>query len=103
MRTALLIADLEGICGVDTLDALAYGGDGHAEACALMTAEVNAAIDGLLAQGFDLVRVSDSHRSGSGAPNLSPGQLHDAAELRFTEHDYYGGHLLEGVEAVACL
>ncbi len=103
MRTALLIADLEGIRGVDQLEALAFGGTEHPEACALMTAEVNAAILGLRAQGFDQVRVSDSHRSGSGAPNLSPGQLDDAAELRFTEHDYYAGRLLDGVEAVACL
>ena len=103
MRTALLIADLEGVCGVDSLEALAFGGEGHPEACALMTSEVNAAIEGLLAQGFEQVRVSDSHRSGSGVPNLSPGQLHDAAELRFTDHDYYGGRLLDGIEAVACV
>ncbi len=103
MRTALLIADLEGIAGVDTLDALVFGGPGHPEACARMTREVNAAVEGLLAQGFEQVRVSDSHRSGRGTPNLNPAQLHEAVELRYVDPDMYGGPLLEGVEAVACL
>ncbi len=103
MRIALLIADLEGIANVDRLDALAFGGEGHPEACARMTVEVNAAIEGLVSQGFEHVRVSDSHRSGSGAPNLSPGQLHDAAQLHFVDPDAYGGPLLAGVEAVACV
>ena len=103
MRTALLIADLEGVAGVDTLEALAFAGDGHPEACARMTAEVNAAVAGLVSQGFARVKVSDSHRSGSRVPNLLPAQLHPAADLHFVDPDSYGGALLEHVEAVACL
>lgn len=101
MRTALLIADLEGVAGVDTLEALAFGGIGHADARERMTQEVNAAIEGLLTQGFERVRVSDSHRSGSGASNLLT--LHPVAELRVADPDSYGGPLLDGVEAIACL
>lgn len=103
MRTALLIADLEGVAGVDRLEALAFGSEHYPDACARMTKEVNAAIEGLVAQGFGHVRVSDSHRSGSGAPNLAPGQLPDAAELRFVDPDAYGGALLDGVDAIACV
>jgi D-amino peptidase len=103
VRTALLIVDLEGIAGVDTLDALASGGHGYSEACARMRQEVNAAIEGLVSQGFDQVRVSDSHRSGSGVPNLSPALLHPAGELHFVDPDSYGGPLLDDVEAVACV
>lgn len=103
MKTALLIADLEGVAGVDRLEALAFGGEHHAEACARMTDEVNAVIAGLVGQGFTHVRVSDSHRSGSGAPNLAPGQLPDVAELRYVDPDMYGGSLLEGVDAICCV
>ncbi len=103
MKTALLIADLEGVAGVDRLEALAFGGAHHAEACARMTDEVNAAIAGLAGQGFTHVRVSDSHRSGSGAPNLAPGQLPDVAELRYVDPDMYGGALLDGVDAICCV
>lgn len=103
MKTALLIADLEGIAGVDHLEALAFGGDRYPDACAKMTLEVNAAIEGLHAAGYGHVRVSDSHRSGSGAPNLAPHQLPDGAELRCVDPDPYGGPLLDGVDAVCCV
>ncbi len=101
MSTALLIADLEGVAAVTTLESLAFGGAGHPEACAAMTREVNAAIEGLLAQGFTHVRVSDTHRSGSGAPNLE--SLHPGAALQFVDPDSYGGALLDDVGAIACV
>jgi len=101
LSTALLIADLEGIAAVTTLESLVFGGAGHLEACAAMTREVNAAIEGLVAQGFTHVRVSDTHRSGSGAPNLEA--LHPAAQPFFVDPDCYGGALLDGVSAIACV
>src|SRR6185369_3540720 len=54
------------------------GDVGYPAACALMTAEANAAIDGALAAGATTVLVNDSH---GGMYNLLPTELHPAAEL----------------------
>lgn len=102
-RTALLVADLEGITGVDTLEALAFGGPGHDAAREMMLREVNVCAAALVAAGYETVRVSDSHRSGSNAPNLDEQRLHPAIELKFVGPDMYGGPLLDGVAAVACV
>lgn len=103
MKTALLVADLEGIVGVDALEALAFGGLGHRGACAAMLREVNHCAEALAARGYQTVRVSDSHRSGSGESNLERAELHPSIELVYTDPDYYGGALLDGVSAVACV
>jgi D-amino peptidase len=102
-RRALLIVDLEGVAGVDSPGALISGTPEYTHACALLTAEVNAAVEGLLAAGFQRVRVSDSHLSGSGESNLLSEALHPAAEPCFHPEDAYASHLFEDVEAVACL
>ncbi|MGZ3461325.1 MAG: M55 family metallopeptidase, partial [Archangium sp.] len=102
-RRALLVVDLEGVAGVDTPGALLSGTAEYARARALLTAEVNAAVEGLLAGGFQRVRVSDSHQSGSGQSNLLHEALHPAAEPCFLAEDAYAPLLFEGVEAVACV
>ena len=99
---ALLIADLEGVAGVDTVAALLAGTPEHGPARALLTAEVNAAVEGLLAAGFAWVRVSDSHHSGEGASSLLPEALHPAARPVFLE-DAYAPALFADVQAVACV
>jgi len=103
MRRALLVVDLDGVAGVDALPALSSGTPEYTRARTLLTAEVNAAVEGLLAAGFQRVRVSDSHLSGSGQPNLLLEALHPAAEPCFLARDAYAPHLFEEVEAVACL
>lgn len=102
LKRALLIVDLEGVAGVDSLEDLAFGSEGYPRARELLTAEVNAAVEGFLAAGFQSVRVSDSHQCGSGQSNVLRGWLHDAAELCF-EEDWYSRGMFAGVEAVACL
>jgi D-amino peptidase len=102
-RRALLVVDLEGVAGVDSPGALISGTAEYARARALLTAEVNAAVEGLLDAGFQRVRVSDSHLSGSGESNLVPASLHPAAEPCFLAEDAYAPHLFEAVEAVACV
>jgi D-amino peptidase len=102
MKTALLIADLEGIAGVDDARDLALGGAGHAAACARMTHEVRIVCDALLRNGWDAVRVSDSHRSGSETPNVNAADLPPGTTLHWDE-DAYAPELFEGIEAVACL
>lgn len=102
MKTALLIADLEGVAGVDRVEALVAGGEGYPAACALLSEEVAAAARGLLDAGFERVRVSDSHRSGSDAPNIDPAAMPGGVELCFGG-DAFGPELFDGVSAAACL
>ena len=97
-RRALLVVDLEGVAGVDSPGALISGTPEYVHARALLTAEVNAAVEGLLAAGFHRVRVSDSHLSGSGESNLLPESLHPAAEPCFLPEDAYAPALFEEVD-----
>ncbi|HSP78068.1 MAG TPA: M55 family metallopeptidase, partial [Myxococcaceae bacterium] len=99
----LLVVDLEGVAGVDSVEALVAGAPGYERARELLTAEVAAAVEGLLAAGSARVRVSDSHLAGTGEPNLLAGALPPEAEPCFFPEDAYAAHLFEGVEAVACL
>lgn len=102
-RRALLVVDLEGVAGVDSPGALICETREYARSRALLTAEVNAAVEGLLAAGFERVRVSDSHLCGSGATNLLLEALHPAVEPDFHEEDAYAPRFFEDVRAVACL
>ncbi len=102
LKRALLIVDLEGVAGVDSLEDLVVGSEGHPRARERLTVELNHAIDGFLAAGFQAVRVSDSHQSGSGESNVLRERLHPAAELCF-EEDWYSRSMFEGVGAVACV
>ncbi|WP_306818888.1 M55 family metallopeptidase [Archangium lipolyticum] len=102
-RRALLVVDLEGVAGVDSPAALISGTPEYVRSRALLTAEVNAAIEGLLAAGFHQVRVSDSHLCGSGESNLLSESLHPSAEPCFLEEDAYAASFFDDVQAVACL
>ncbi|MBX5482215.1 MAG: M55 family metallopeptidase [Myxococcaceae bacterium] len=102
MRVALLVTDLEGVAGVDALDALVAGSPTYAEACLRLTEEVLAAVRGLLEAGFDRVRISDSHRAGAGGPNVFVRSLPPEASVELLD-DAYAAPLFDGVSAVACL
>ncbi len=102
MRRALLVIDLEGVAGVDTLGALVAGSLTYPAACAALTQETLAAVQGLLDAGFDEVRVSDSHRAGATRLNVDADALPEGT-LVFWEEDAYSEALFEGVDAVACL
>jgi D-amino peptidase len=54
------------------------GSPEHRDACRLMTAECNAAIEGAMEAGVQEFVVNDSHAHGR---NLAPAELHPAAEL----------------------
>lgn len=98
----LLVVDLEGVVGADSVPALVAGTREYAQSCSTLTSEINAAVESLVGAGFAHVRVSDSHMSGSGASNVLHESLHPAAELRF-EEDWYSAAVFEEVQAVACL
>ena len=70
--------DMEGVAGVVDWSQCRPGGSGYDAACALMLAEVNAAIEGALAAGADEVVVNDSH---GGMANLDPAMLRRPGQL----------------------
>ncbi len=74
----LMMTDLEGVAGVVSFEKQGYA-DGvyHEAAKRLLTLEVNAAIDGLLAVGVEDVLVLDMHGPGG----ISFEDLHPAAKL----------------------
>jgi len=73
-----MLTDLEGVAGVVSFETQTYGGAKYyEEARRLLTAEINAAVEGLLAAGVDDVLVSDGH--GPGAVYFP--ELHPAARL----------------------
>ena len=70
--------DMEGIAGISHHRPTGRGDAGYPAACALMTGEANAAIEGAVAAGATEILVNDSH---GGMYNLSPEGLHPAARL----------------------
>lgn len=70
--------DMEGLAGISHHRPTERGDAGYPAACALMTAEANAAIEGALAAGATDILVNDSH---GGMYNLLPTVLHPAARL----------------------
>lgn len=102
MAGALLIADLEGIAGVDRIESIVAGSPAYAAAQRALAQEVDTVVRALLARGFDSVVVSDSHRAGTDRPNLPHQLLHPAAELVY-RGDPYGADLFDGADLIACL
>ncbi len=102
MATALLIVDLEGVAGVDHVDALFAGSPDYPFACRLLTDEVEAAVEALCRAGFDRVVISDSHESGAAGPNVDADRLRGPAEVVRLD-DAYAKELLACCDAVACL
>jgi D-amino peptidase len=102
VRRLLLIADLEGITGVDSLPSLVFCGAGYEAAARRMTEEVAVVAEALLARGVEEVRISDAHRAGAGGSNLDAALLPAACSVHLAE-DMYGGALLDGVDAVCAV
>ena len=71
-------ADIEGVAGVVSQQQVTQGNPEYERARRLMTAEVNAAIEGALEAGATEILVNDSHGP---MVNLLPDELHPAAEL----------------------
>lgn len=94
MRRVLLIADLEGIAGVDRIEQLVFGGPGYAQAALRMNEEVSMVALLLLEHGVQHVRVSDTHHSG--AANLEARFFPAGCEL-------VTDVLADDVDAVACV
>ncbi len=92
--------DMEGVAGVvDWAQCMPDDPPAYARGCALMLAEVNAAIDGAVAAGADEIVVNDSHGRMF---NLDPAGLHGRASYLAGRHKplYMMQGLDESVDAV---
>lgn len=88
-----LSCDMEGVAGIVDWSQCRPGGHGYDVGCALMLAEVNAAIEGALAGGADEVLVNDSH---GGMYNLDPAGL--AGRSRYLSGRHKPGYMMEGLD-----
>ncbi|GAB3125702.1 M55 family metallopeptidase [Streptomyces calidiresistens] len=89
----LISADMEGATGV-TCPADCLPGTPQWERCrALLTSDVNAAVEGLFAGGADEVLVNEAHMT---MRNLLPEQLDERAEVLIGRHKPLG--MVEGVQ-----
>ena len=60
----LIITDLEGISGVDSIDMIPCEAEDYKKACEYLMADLNAAVDGAFLGGATKVTVVDGHGSG---------------------------------------
>lgn len=90
-----MLTDLEGVAGVVSFEPQAYpDGKYYEQAKKLLTAEVNAAVEGMMSQGVEEVIVLDGHGPGA----ICFEDLHPKAQLvhgrpvapNWTDHDAYG-------------
>lgn len=88
-----LSCDMEGVAGIVDWSQCRPGGHGYDVGCALMLAEVNAAIEGALAAGADEVVVNDSH---GGMYNLDPTRL--AGRSSYLSGRHKPGYMMEGLD-----
>ncbi len=85
--------DMEGVAGIVDWSQCLPGGRGYDAGCALMLAEVNAAIEGAVNGGADEVVVNDSHGAMS---NLDPASLAGLAGYLSGRHK--PGYMMEGLD-----
>lgn len=86
----LLMTDIEGITGVDSIDMIPRESEGYIKACRELMHDTNAAIAGFYDAGVDTVYVYDGHGGGS---NFIDEMLDSRAVRLFRHnwHDYVSG------------
>lgn len=100
----LIITDLEGIAGVDSIDMIDESTDGYRRACEYLMADTNAAIDGAFAGGADRVTVVDGHGSGQNfVPSLLDKRAEQISSYEFSHQTpaHYDALLCVGAHAMA--
>jgi D-amino peptidase len=88
----LVYYDMEGISGLDNLQALKYWNEDYVSAQELLTSDVNAVIDGLFAGGVNEVDVVDAHGSNSPNPDILLDMLDSRAKMLFKD-TYYAPYI----------
>src|SRR5690348_559987 len=97
--TILVSADMEGATGVTSPDDVLPGSPGWERMRPVLTGDVNAVVDGLIAGGAGRVLVNDAHAT---MRNLLVEELHPGAELITGRHKPLGMmHGVDDVDAVA--
>ena len=80
MRSVYMMTDLEGVAGVVSFEDQAFAsGRYYDQAKRLVTAEVNAAVEGLLDAGIEDVLICDGHGAG-GMPSPNSEIRRDSAQ-----------------------
>lgn len=79
--------DMEGVSGVVHPEHTGWNGRRHHEARALLTGELNAAVEGAIAAGAQEILVCDGHSNGR---NVILEQLHPAAQLLWGRQNRLG-------------
>ncbi len=93
----MIMTDLEGISGVDTIDCITDGTELNYKARERLMADINAAVDGCFLGGADKVYVADGHFKGT---NFIDGLL-DPRAIAVTVQDY--SDLIVKGEIDACM
>lgn len=93
--TILVSADMEGATGVTSPDDVLPGTGGWERMRRLLTGDVNAVVEGLVAGGAGRVLVNDAHAT---MRNILLEQLHPRAELLTGRHKPLG--MMHGIDAV---
>ncbi|MFC2164094.1 M55 family metallopeptidase [Acidobacteriota bacterium] len=88
----LVYYDMEGISGLDNPQGLKLGNEEYVPTRELLTKDVNAVIDGLVAGGADVVDVVDAHGSGSPNPDILLDMMDSRAKMLFKD-DYYAPYI----------
>ena len=94
----IIVTDLEGISGVDSIEMIPEKNEGYRRACEYLMADTNAAVDGAFLGGATKVTVLDGHGGGR---NFIDGMLDPRAEIISAEK--FCREPLEGYDAVMCV
>lgn len=103
----LVITDIEGIAGVDSIDMIDESTEGYRRACEYLMADTNAAIDGAFASGATSVTVVDGHGGGKNfikglldrrATQLPAREFSKNTPTHFDALLCVGAHAMAGVE-----
>lgn len=103
----LLIYDMEGVSGVSTYEMTDFDRPAeYARGRQFLTADVNAAVRGLMAGGAASIWVQDGHGSGnSEGPDILLDQMDKRARFDFREYDFdpYSTGIDGSVDAIVCI
>lgn len=103
----LVITDIEGVAGVDSIDMIDESTEGYRRACEYLMADTNAAVDGAFAAGASRVTVVDGHGSGKNfieglldprATQLPAREFSKNTPTHFDALLSVGAHAMAGVE-----
>ena len=85
----LLYYDMEGLSGQNVITSIDFPRPEYYEARELLTADVNAVVDGLFAGGTDSVFVVDAHGSFNAEPDILLDKMDPRAQMLFKKEKFH--------------